>query len=131
MIRLKIEKDKKQNVILKAAIKKELFDNQIIKRLIIEGKKLKTGQFNYQLPIRYLLPVVNNLDKKLVRIDKRSINSFIEFSDEYDKNYYCTTEANFKYMKKWREVGCPKIYRIDIDCEGIEVVKTLAFERRL
>lgn len=131
MIRLKIEKDKKQNVILKAAIKKEAFNNQIIKRLVIEGRELKTGQFNYQLPIRYLLPVVNNLDKKLVKIDKRSINSFMEFSDEYDKNYYCTTEVDFKYMKKWRDVGCPKIYKIDIDYEDIEVVKTLAFERRL
>lgn len=62
-------------------------------------------------------------------IDKNSILSYLEFSDYYDENYYTEVIADAKYMKKWREEGCPDIYKITIDPETLKVNKEIAFKK--
>ncbi|MGL5766613.1 MAG: hypothetical protein ACRCX8_13335, partial [Sarcina sp.] len=63
--------------------------------------------------------------------DKKSLLSILEFSDEYEEKFYYTNKADSKYMKKWREEGCPTIFRITLDNEKIDINKEIAFERLL
>lgn len=132
MIGIKIEKNRTGNLILRAHIKDEFKENPIVRRCLLDSKKLKgKSMYPYVIPLKYLTIIVNNLDKNLLKIHKNSINSFLEFSDEYDECYYYEVEANAKYMKKWREVGCPKIYRINIDIENKCLEKEIAFQRMM
>lgn len=132
MIKIKLEKLKNGNIIFRMDINDELKENIIIRRCLIECKiKKSVKQYPYVVPMKYLLPIINNFSTNQIKIDKRSLFQFLEFSDEYDENYYYTYKANAPYMKKWREVGCPKIYKITINGECLEVNKEVAFERLL
>lgn len=129
MIKLKIECNKQGNLNLKMALKEELFkDNLIIKRVILESKGTK-GRFNYSIPMKFFIPMFNNLGKQYINIDSKSIVSFLEFSDEYDGEFYYSGEANAKYMRKWRDLKCPDIYRITIDLTSMTLNKELAFKK--
>lgn len=129
MIKLKIECNKQGNLNLKMSLKEELFkDNMIIKRVMLESKPIK-GRYNYSIPMKFFIPMFNNLEKQYLKIDSKSIASFLEFSDEYDGQFYYSGEANAKYMKKWRELSCPDIYRVTIDVEAMTLNKELAFKK--
>ena len=117
MIYIFLENDKKGNIIFKAKIDEELKENKIIKR--------------YNIPVKFLLPLLNNFPKEYLNISESSLNTFLEFSDEYDENFYYIHKANSKYMNKWIENGCPKIYKTIIDKESLSISKSVAFERIL
>jgi hypothetical protein len=96
----------------------------------MESKSLKEkARYDYEVPLRFFVPICNNVDKENLKLDKKTILSYLEFSDYYDQNYYTDTEATAKYMKKWREEGCPDIYKISIDEESHEITKEVIFKR--
>ncbi|NLK94153.1 MAG: hypothetical protein GX275_03015 [Clostridiales bacterium] len=129
MIKILLEKNKRCEPIFKLSLsEKEILELPFIKRAIMEGKSLK-GKYNYVIPIRFFQPIFNNLNKEKFEIDEKSINYFLEFSDDYDERYYYITEANGTYMRKWREEGCPTIYKILINKESKEITKEVAFQR--
>lgn len=129
MIKLKIECNKQGNLSLKMSLKEELFkDNIIIKRVMLESKAIK-GRYNYSIPMKFFIPMFNNLEKQYLKIDSKSIVSFLEFSDEYDEEFCYSGEANAKYMRKWRELKCPDIYRINVDLDSMTLNKELAFKK--
>lgn len=133
MITIKIDKDKRGNINLRLSIKNsDDMEENFIKRFLIEGKK-NTGskQYPITIPLKYLSVLINNMTKEKIKIDKRSISTFLEFSDQYDEVYYFSTEANSSYLKKWREVDCPKIYKVSIDIENVTINKKVAFERMM
>ncbi|MGL4741398.1 MAG: hypothetical protein ACRC41_11430 [Sarcina sp.] len=132
MLKFKLESDKSGNIKFKIKVSKELEDNIIIKRAIFEGKKLKGNkEYNYLLPSKYLVPIINNFEKSKLKIDKKSLLSILEFSDEYEEKFYYTNKADAKYMKKWRDEGCPTIFKIILDIETLNINKEVAFERLL
>ena len=114
MIKLKIEKSKKNEPILKIN-SKSLDENELnfLKRVLIEGKEVK-GIYNYIIPIRFLIPIVS-INKENIKIDRYSKLTYFEFSDIYDENYYYTFEVTPKYMRKWSEEACPDIFIISLD----------------
>ncbi len=130
MIYIFLENDKKGNIIFKAKIDEELKENKIIKRILMESKFLKKESL-YNIPVKFLLPLLNNFPKEYLNISESSLNTFLEFSDEYDENFYYIHKANSKYMNKWIENGCPKIYKTIIDKESLSISKSVAFERIL
>ena len=96
----------------------------------MESKKLKEGsRYDYEVPLRFFFPIYKNYDKEKIKIDRYSLTSYLEFSDEFDEKYYNEIEATPKYMKKWREEGCPNIYKITIDKETKEIKKDIAFQK--
>lgn len=129
MIKVKLEKNKLNEPIFKLGIKDEYITKySFIKRALIEGKNLK-GTYNYKIPLRYFEPILNNIDNEEILIDKKSILFFLEFSDDYDEKYYYKTEADARFMKKWREEGCPNIYKISLDPITRKISKNIAFKR--
>lgn len=129
MIRLKIDKNRSKEPILKLSYKKLTDREQIfLKRVIMEGREIK-GNFKYEIPLRYLVPIMNNLDKNEIKVDRYSNNCFYEFSDRYDEKYYYTFEITAKYMKKWREEDCPDIFKIEINENTNEVSKEVIFKK--
>lgn len=132
MLKFKLENDRFGNIKFKIKVSKELEDNIIIKRAIFEGKKIKGNkEYNYILPNKYLFPIINNFEKSKLKIDKKSLLSILEFSDEYEEKFYYINKADAKYMKKWREEGCPTIFKITVDEQRLTIVKEVAFERLL
>lgn len=130
MIKVKLEKNKKQKIIFKVKVDEKASRNIFFKRAIMEGKQLKKGaRYNYEIPLRFFIPICSNIDKNELVIDKNSILSYLEFSDYYDENYYTEVNATPSYMKKWREEGCPDIYKITINAETLEVKKEIAFKK--
>lgn len=130
MIKIKLEKNKSGKIIFKLKIDDKNKDNILFKRALMESKSLKEkARYDYEVPLRFLIPICNNVDKENLKLDKNSILSYLEFSDYYDQNYYTDTEATAKYMKKWREEGCPDIYKITIDEESYEITKEVVFKR--
>lgn len=125
MINIRTDIDNKNNVNIKISFHKDLLDNRILKRCLFEGNKIKDKRYTYKLPGKFLLTLVNNLEN--VNLHKGNIESFLEFSDEYDEKYFYAKTADSKYMKKWREVGCPKIYKITIDREKNLILKEVIF----
>ena len=114
MIKIKIDKNKANEPVFKLNFKNlNEKESRLLKRALIEGKEIK-GLYKYNIPLRYLLPIIKNLDKDNIKIDKYSKLSYLEFSDDFDENYYYILEANAKFMKKWREEGCPNIFKIEI-----------------
>ncbi len=107
---------------------KKIKDNRILYRGIIEGKKI-SGLYNYKLPMKYFIPIYNNLNKAEIILDKRSIVSYLEFSDEIEENYYFSIIATPSYMKKWRLLNCQTIYKITIDDITKELKKEVAFKK--
>ena len=72
MIKIKIQKTRNHEPIFKVNIKEEDVNKYIfLKRALIEGKKIK-GNFNYEIPLRFLFPILNNLNKEEVFIDRYS-----------------------------------------------------------
>jgi hypothetical protein len=130
MIKIKLEKNKSGKIIFKLKIDDKDKDNVLFKRAIMESKSLKEkARYDYEVPLRFFVPICNNVDKENLKLDKKTILSYLEFSDYYDQNYYTDTEATAKYMKKWREEGCPDIYKISIDEESHEITKEVIFKR--
>ena len=130
MIKIKLEKNKSGKIIFKLKIDDKNKDNVLFKRALMESKSLKEkARYDYEVPLRFFIPICNNVEKENLKLDKKSILSYLEFSDYYDQNYYTDTEATAKYMKKWREEGCPDIYKISIDEESYEITKEVIFKR--
>lgn len=128
MIKIKLQINKKRKIIFKLKITKEESGNILFKRAIMESKSIK-GIYNYEVPLRFFVPICKNINRERMVLDKKSILSYLEFSDYYDENYYTEIEATAKYMKKWREEGCPNIYRITIDENTYEIKKDVVFKK--
>lgn len=129
MIRIKLQANKRNNIIFKIKIDDKYSKNILFKRAIMEGKKLDNKFFNYEIPLRFFIPICSNLNEDEIVIDRNSILEYFEFSDFYDENYYTELTANAKYMKKWREEGCPDIYKISINKDTHKIVKEIAFKK--
>ncbi|MBC5627418.1 hypothetical protein H8S20_00770 [Clostridium sp. NSJ-6] len=129
MIKIKIDKNKRGEPIFKLGYK-ELEEKEVrfLKRAIMEGKEIK-GMFKYEIPLRFFTPIFNNFDKENIKIDRYSKVEYLEFSDFYDERYFYSFEITPKYMKKWREEGCPNIFKIQIDVETKEVKKEIIFKK--
>ena len=129
MIRIKIQKGKNNNPIFKINIKdKDLNKFIFLRRALLEGKVIK-GNFNYEIPLRYLVPIVNNIDKEYLSIDRYSQLEFLEFYDEFEEKYYASFTATPKFMKLWRQERCPNIFKIKIDPETLSISKEIAFKK--
>ena len=130
MIKIKLEMNKSHKIIFKIKVDEKDKGNIFFKRAIMEGKQLKKGsRYSYEIPLRFFIPICTNVDKKELMIDKKSILSYLEFSDYYDENYYTEIKADAKYMKKWREEGCPEIYKITINPETFNITKEVVFRK--
>lgn len=130
MIKIKLEKNKSGKIVFKLNIDESYRGNVLFKRALMESKILKgKSKYNYEVPLRFFIPICNNIDKENLKLDKKSILSYLEFSDYYDQNYYTDIEATAKYMKKWRDEGCPYIYRITIDQDNYDIKKEVAFKK--
>ena len=130
MIKVKLEKNKSGKIIFKLKIKDTDKGNILFKRVLMESKIIKgKSTYDYEVPLRFFIPICNNIDKENLKLDKKSILSYLEFSDCYDENYYTDVDATAKYMKKWREEGCPDIYRITIDQDNYEIKKEVVFKK--
>lgn len=129
MIKFKIEKNKKGEPIFKLGIKAvDIEKNILLKRAILESEKIK-GNYNYKIPLRFFVPIFNNIDKSKIKLDIRSQLQFLEFWDDFDEKYYSTIVATPKFMKIWREENCPNIFKIKINPETLELSKEIAFKR--
>lgn len=130
MIRAKLEKNKSGKIIFKLKIDDSDKENILFKRALIEAKIIKgKSRYKYEVPLRFFVPICKNINKGNLILDKKSLLSYLEFSDFYDENYYTDLEATAKYMKKWREEGCPDIYRITMDKDNYEIKKEVAFRK--
>ena len=129
MIKVKIEKNRLNEPIFKLGFKK-LNDKEerFLKRALIEGKEI-SGTYKYEIPLKYFVPIMNNIDKENIKLDRYSKLSFLEFSDDFDEKYFYIWEANAKYMKKWREEGCPNIFKIEINKDTLEIKKEIIFKK--
>lgn len=129
MIKVKIEKNRLNEPIFKLGFKK-LNDKEerFLKRALIEGKEI-SGTYKYEIPLKYFVPIMNNIDKENIKLDRYSKLSFLEFSDDFDEKYFYILEANAKYMKKWREEGCPDIFKIEINKDTLEIKKEIIFKK--
>ena len=131
MISIKLEKNKKNEPIFKLNAKEEDIEKyRALKRVLFESKKIR-GMYGYRVPMRYFQIILKVIPKDDLKIDKRSIDYYLEFSDEYEENYYYITEVNAAYMKKWREEGCPEIFEININKDEKSLDKETAFKRVL
>ena len=129
MIKIKIQKEKNERLSFKIKInEEELNKNKFLKRAIIEGKAIK-GNFNYEIPLRFLVPIVKNINRNNLYIDKYSKLEFLEFYDEYEEKYYSSLTATPKFMKLWRQEKCPNIFKIKIDPLSLELTKEIAFKK--
>jgi hypothetical protein len=130
MTRAKLEKNKSGKIVFKLKIDDNDKTNILFKRALMESKIIKgKSRYEYEVPLRFFVPICKNVIKENFALDKRSILSYLEFSDYYDENYYTNVEATPQYMKKWREEGCPDIYRITIDKDNYEVKKEVVFKK--
>lgn len=130
MIKIKLSKDNKGKIVFKLKIAEEDKKNILFKRAIMESKIIKgKARYDYEVPLRFFVPIFKNIDRQRFILDKKSVLSYLEFSDYYDENYYAEIQPTAKYMKKWREEGCPNIYRITIDQETYEIKKEIAFKK--
>ncbi|WP_252229893.1 hypothetical protein [Clostridium sp. ZBS15] len=128
MVIVKLEKNKKRQIIFKIKFTDGEENKLFFKRAIIEGKKIK-GNFDYQVPLRFFIPIVKNINKKDILLDKDSLLCYLEFSDMYDQNYYNEIQATPNYMKRWREEGCPEIYKVTIDKDNCNIEKEIIFNK--
>lgn len=130
MIKIKLEFSKSKKIIFKVKIDEDEKKNVLFRRAVMEGKPInKNRLYNYEIPLRYFMPICSNIKKEELILDKKSILSYLEFSDYYDAEYYTEVSATPTYMKKWREEGCPDIYKITIDKDTYEVKKEIAFRK--
>lgn len=130
MVKIKLEFSKNKKIIFKVKIDEKVKRSILFKRALMEGKPIKNNRlYNYEIPLRYFMPICSNVKKEELILDKKSILSYLEFSDYYDENYYTEVNATPSYMKKWREEGCPDIYKITINAETLEVKKEIVFKK--
>lgn len=130
MIKIKLEKNKSGKIVFKLKIDDSHKENVLFKRALMESRVMKgKAKYEYEVPLRFFIPICTNIEKENLKLDKKSILSYLEFSDCYDQNYYTDIDATAKYMKKWREEGCPDIYRIIIDQDNYDIKKEVAFKR--
>ncbi|MGG7143836.1 hypothetical protein ACQPVP_10255 [Clostridium nigeriense] len=129
MIRIKIQKGKSNNPIFKINIKdKDLNKFIFLRRALLEGKVIK-GNFNYEIPLRYLVPIINNIDKDYLSIDRYSQLEFLEFYDEFEEKYYASFMATAKFMRLWRQERCPNIFKVKIDPKTVSISKEIVFKK--
>ncbi|VYT72522.1 hypothetical protein [Clostridium tertium] len=129
MIKVKIEKDKNNNPIFKLNIKEtDEKKYPFLKRALMDGKKI-SGRFNYEVPLRYLVPILNNVGRGNLSVDGKSKIEFLEFYDFFEEKYYASFEATSKFMKIWRKEKCPNIFKIKIDIDSSTVSKEVAFKK--
>ncbi|MGL4991209.1 MAG: hypothetical protein ACRC57_08660 [Sarcina sp.] len=129
MLEFKIECNNLGIIRFRANITDDLKDNVMIKRVLFDSKYIVSNKkYPYLIPIKYFFPLIKNLSKDLIKIDKESIRCFFEFSDEYEEQFFYAIKANAKYMKKWREEGCPKIFKVTLTSD-FEIKKDIAFEK--
>ncbi|MBE6071487.1 MAG: hypothetical protein E7208_05965 [Clostridium butyricum] len=130
MIKIKLQKNKNGKIIFKLKVKKQCESTALFKRALMESKKLKeNARYDYEVPLRFFFPIYKNYNKEKIEIDKYSLISYLEFSDAFDERYYTELEVTPKYMKKWREEGCPNIYKITINKETKEIIKEVVFKK--
>ena len=107
MIKIKIDKSKSNEPIFKLGFKQlDEKENRFLKRALIDGKEIK-GIYQYELPLKYFLPIIKNLDKNNIKLDRYSKLSYLEFSDDFDEKYYYILEVK-------KEIIFKKIDRIYI-----------------
>lgn len=129
MLEFKIECNNLGIINFRANITDDLKDNVMIKRVLFDSKYIASNKkYPYLIPIKYFFPLIKNLSKDLIKIDKESVRYFFEFSDEYEEKFFYAIKANAKYMKKWREQGCPKIFKVTLT-NDFEIKKDIAFEK--
>ena len=129
MIKIKLERNTRNQPIFKLRITDEDIElHKLIKRALIESKQIN-GEYNYNVPIRFFEVIFKNTPQNQLEIDESSILSYLEFSDDYDENYYYILDVNARYMKKWRDEGCPSIYKISIDLENKSLYKEIVFKK--
>lgn len=129
MIKIKLEKNKREEPILKLGVNnKDLEKYKILKRPLMDSKKIN-GTFNYEVPLRYFIPIFNNLPKDILKVHRDSILSYLEFSDDFDEKYYYTLVANARYMKLWRAENCPNIYKVSLNIEDLTIEKEVVFQK--
>jgi len=129
MIKFKLQKDKTKEIVFKINIKeKHLHKYPFLKRAIIEGKKIKGG-YNYEIPLRFLIPIINNINIEDLKLDSKSINEFLEFYDEFEEKHYYSIRATAKFMRIWREENCPNIFKVKINMETLEIEKEVVFKK--
>lgn len=128
MIKIKVEEGKNNIPLFKIFFIDEYLEKyKFLKRPLMEGKKIK-GNYNYIIPIRYLMPIVNNIDKKDKYIDENTID-FLEFWDDFEEKEFISTIATAKFMKLWRKENCPNIFKIHVNKETLLVEKEIAFKK--
>lgn len=125
-MKLKVNKNKRGLLFLELYIKEEEKD-PFIKRLILEGKRLDNNK--YSLPLKYLYPLFKNSKDSDIKLETSSIREFLEFSDDYEENYYYKEKADANYMKLWRENSCPYIYKYTIDISNNQIYKQICFQK--
>ena len=129
MIKIKIDKNRSNEPIFKLGFKElDEKENRFLKRALMDGKEIK-GMYKYEIPLKYLLPIIKNLNKNNIKLDRYSKLAYLEFSDDFDENYYYILEANAKFMRKWREEGCPNIFKVELDRETLDVKKEIIFKK--
>ena len=129
MIKIRIDKNGRGEPIFKIKLNEETIkDNRLLYRGVLSGKRI-SGLYNFEIPMKYFLPIYNNLNKDEVILYTRSIYSYLEFSDEIEEKFYYSITATPKYMKLWREENCQNIYKITINKETKELEKRIAFKK--
>lgn len=82
MIKVKIDKNKKGEPNFKLHFKKiNEKEERLLKRALMEGREIK-GSFKYEIPLRFFMPIIRNIKKENLKIDRYSKNTFYEFSDK-------------------------------------------------
>lgn len=129
MIKIKIDKNKREQPSFKIHADKEDREKYLfLKRALMEAKSIK-GIYEYEVPLKYFLPIINNLKKEDFHIDEKSIEYYFEFSDEYEGEFFYTCKATAAYMKLWREEACPEIFKVRIDFKDKKAEKIIAFKK--
>lgn len=129
MIKIKLEINKRGEICFRANIAEEFKENIIVKRALFESILIKSNKkFPYLIPMRFFVPIVNNINEKELKIVEESIDEFLEFSDFYEEKTFYARKATATYMKKWREEDCPKIFKVKINKKTLKIEKFVAFE---
>lgn len=130
MLEIKIESDNKGALKFRANVDEKLKDNMIIKRAIFESRIIKSNKkYPYIIPMKFFIPLIRNISNEFIKLDSESVVSFLEFSDEYEEEIYYNEKATAVYMKKWRDEGCPEIFKIIVDRESLDISKEVVFRR--
>lgn len=129
MFKIKLDQDKVGRPIFRLKVDEEkIKENRLIWRASLEGRKV-SKEYNYIIPIRFFVPLLKNLNKEEFEIDEDSIESYLEFADEFDGKFHYATSASARYMRNWRELGCPNIYKIELNIKEKSIKTKIAFKK--